>query len=123
MLIKNFLFLHSILIYFEPFLNASYPHNISSIHYHSCFTIVWFISNGCFLVYKNIVKSAFFGVDNLLKKILPSTSLSFISERRRETRRVASLRSMQRASCYSHKGGQNNFLTCEILILAMWFMD
>ena len=34
--------------------------------------------------------------------------------RRRET---------QRASCHIHMGKQNNFITREILILAIWFME
>ena len=46
-----------------------------------------------------------------------------ISERRRETRREASRRSPQRASCYSHMGKQNNIITREILILAMWCFE
>ena len=35
----------------------------------------------------------------------------------------ASRRSTQRASCHSHMGKQNNIITREILILAMWFME
>ena len=46
-----------------------------------------------------------------------------ISERRRERRREASRRSTQGASCHSHMGKQNNIITREILILAMWFME
>ena len=46
-----------------------------------------------------------------------------ISERKRETRREASRRSTQRASCYSHMGKQNNIINHEILILAIWFME
>ena len=46
-----------------------------------------------------------------------------ISERRRETQRETSLRSTQRASLYSHMGKQNNNITREILILAMWFIE
>ena len=42
------------------------------------------------------------------------TCVHIISERRRET---------QRASFYSHVGKQNNIITREILILAMWFRD
>ena len=46
-----------------------------------------------------------------------------VSERRRETRREASRRSTQRASCHSHMGKQNNIITREILILAMGFIE
>ena len=46
-----------------------------------------------------------------------------VSERRRETRREASRRTTQRASCHSHMGNQNNIITREILILAMWFIE
>ena len=46
-----------------------------------------------------------------------------ISERRRETLREALRRSPQRASCYNHMGKQNNIITGEIMILAMWFME
>ena len=45
-----------------------------------------------------------------------------VSERRRETRREASRRSTQRASCHSHMG-KHNIITREILILAMWFIE
>ena len=44
-------------------------------------------------------------------------------ERRRGTRREASRRSTQRASCHSHMGKQKNIITGEILILAMWCME
>ena len=37
-----------------------------------------------------------------------------VSERRRET---------QRASCHSHMGKQDNIITREILILAMWCIE
>ena len=47
----------------------------------------------------------------------------FIRERRRETRRETSLQSTQRASCHSHMGEQNNIITREILILAMWCIE
>ena len=46
-----------------------------------------------------------------------------ISERRTETRRETSRRSTQRASCYSQMGKQNNVITQEILILAIWFIE
>ena len=47
-----------------------------------------------------------------------------ISQRRRETQREALCRSTtQRASCYSQMGKQNNIITREILILAIWFME
>ena len=52
-----------------------------------------------------------------------SQSSCFISERRREAQREASRRSTQRASCHSHMGKQNNIITREILILAMWFIE
>ena len=47
----------------------------------------------------------------------------FISEWRRETRREASRRSTQRASCHSHTWKHNNIITGEILILAMWCIE
>ena len=47
----------------------------------------------------------------------------FISERRRGRRREASRRSTQRASCHSHTGKQNNIITRETLILAMWCIE
>ena len=51
-------------------------------------------------------------------------SLKFIiSERRGETRREASRRSTQGSSCYSHMGEQNNNITREILILALWYIE
>ena len=50
------------------------------------------------------------------------TALS-ISERRQETRREASRRSTQRASCHSHMGKQNDIITREILILDIWFIE
>ena len=46
-----------------------------------------------------------------------------ISEWRREKRREASRRSTQRASCYSNMGKQNNIITREMLILAIWFIE
>ena len=46
-----------------------------------------------------------------------------ISERRRETPREASRLSTQRAFCHSHMGKENNIITREILILAMWFIE
>ena len=49
--------------------------------------------------------------------------LLIISEQRRETRCEASRRSTQRASCYSHRGKPNNSITCEKLILAIWFIE
>ena len=54
---------------------------------------------------------------NLTKKI------KIISERRRETRRLASRWSMQKASFYSHMGKQNNIITREKLILATWSIE
>ena len=47
---------------------------------------------------------------------------NIIGEWRRETRRETSRRSMQRASFFSLMGKQNNIITREILILAMWFI-
>jgi len=49
--------------------------------------------------------------------------MRIISERRRETRREASRRSTQRASCDSHMGKPDNVITREILILAIWFIE
>ena len=48
---------------------------------------------------------------------------TFISVLRRETRREASPRSTQRASCHSHVGKQNNIITRAILISAMRFIE
>ena len=50
------------------------------------------------------------------------SSKGIISERRRETRREASRRSTQRDSFYVHMGKQN-ITTCEILTLAIWFIE
>ena len=73
----------------------------------------------CYFHIKNSLKT----FQNIVYALIHAQQLLIISERRRETRREASRRSTQRASCHSHMRKENNIITRERLILAMWFME
>ena len=74
-------------------------------------------------IFRNV--AFFWWFYNLQHKLIMLWSLTYLvgtsifSERGRETRRKASRRSAQRASCHSHTEKQNNIINREIFILAM----